>query len=120
MSDGDDGSNEGPAERAKRAGMDQVEENANKIWVEYMLDLIWDVCRVRRQFTTDDVWDFYNLASPDRRPTTHELRAMGPVMLKAAKEGMCEKAFMPAIPSRRASLHASPRTVWNSLIYEGE
>ena len=115
MSDGD---NEHPADRAKRLGMKQVEDNANEVWIDFMLGLVWDVCRERRQFTTDDVWDLYNQSSP-QRPTTHELRAMGPVMNRAANEGMCKKANLPGIPSRRASLHASPRTVWDSLIYEG-
>jgi hypothetical protein len=111
-------SNSDDAERAKRAAMQQVEENANEIWIEYMLDLVWDVCKVRRQFTVDDVFDLYYAVPETRRPVTHELRAMGPVMNRAAKEGMCEKANLPAIPSRRRSLHASPRTVWNSLICE--
>lgn len=106
------------AERAKQAGMDQVEANANEVWIEYMADLVWDVCRARRQFTVDDVFDLYE-AAPSGKPTTHELRAMGPVMNRVAKEGLCEKANVAAQPSRRASLHASPRTVWNSLIYEG-
>lgn len=106
------------AEHAKRQAMDQVEANANEIWIEYMLDLVWDVCRVRRQFTTDDVFDLYYAAPANNRPATHELRAMGPVMTRAAKEGLCEKANVMPWPSRRVSLHASPITVWNSLICE--
>jgi hypothetical protein len=118
--DNDDGSNISPAEKAKRSGMQQVEENANELWIEFMVDLVWDVCRERKQFTSDDVYDLYYAVPEDKRPETHEHRAMGPVMNRAAREGLCEKANLPAIPSRRASLHASPRTVWNSLIYEGE
>jgi len=112
--------NEDPAQRAKRAAMKQVEKNANQVWIQHMLDLIWDVCRVKLIFNTDDVYDLY-FAEPEwKRPHTHEHRAMGPVMNKAAKEGMCEKAGVPGVPSRRRSRHAAPLTVWRSRIFEGK
>ena len=116
MSDGD---NKPPftAEDAKRAAMNQVEDNANHYWIEFMVDCVWDVCRVMLYFTADDVFDRYE-DQPDPKPTTHEPRAMGPVMNRAAKEGLCEKANVPGAPSRRRSLHARPRTVWKSKIYE--
>ena len=109
---------ENDAERAKKAAMDQVEANANELWIEYMLDLVWDVCKVRLYFTTDDVYDLYYAVPEGKRPQTHEHRAMGPVMARAARERLCEKANVPAVPSRRRSLHASPITVWHSLICE--
>jgi len=99
--------------------MEQVEQNANHEWMEFMLDLVWEVCLIMRQFTTDDVYDRYYAHPPENRPWTHEHRAMGPVMNKAARLGFCKPADVRSIPSRRASLHASPRTVWDSLIYEG-
>ena len=105
------------ADAAKRAAMGQVEDNANEIWLEYMLDRLWEIALTRRSFTADDIYDRYQDMDGDK-PTTHEPRAMGPVFLRAAKLGYCEKAFVPAVPSRRRSLHASPRTVWTSLIYE--
>jgi len=112
--------NESEAEKAKRLAMDQVEANANQGWIDFMVDLVWDVARERRQFTSDDVYDLYYAVPEELRPGTHEHRAMGPVMNIAAKEGLCKKANLPALPSRRRSLHASPRTVWDSLIYEGK
>jgi hypothetical protein len=112
-------SNESSAQRAKRAGMAQVEANANSLWIEFMVDLVWDVCRVKAMFTVDDVYDLYFAIPAHRRPDTHEHRAMGPVMNRAAKEGLCVKAALPGVPSRRRSLHASPRTVWLSCIFEG-
>lgn len=51
---------------------------------------------------------------------THELRALGPVMVRAAKWGWIAKSDRAGRNSRRASLHASPRTVWRSLLYKGE
>jgi hypothetical protein len=99
--------------------MKQVEENANQLWIEHMLDLVWDVCRVKLIFNTDDVYDLY-FAEPEwKRPHTHEHRAMGPVMNRAAKEGLCEKANVVGVPSRRRSRHAAPLTVWRSRIFKG-
>jgi len=112
-------SNSDDAEKAKKSAMDQVEENANELWLEFMADLVWDVCRMKKQFTTDDVFDLYDEA-PEGKPTTHELRAMGPVMSRVAKEGLCKKANVLGQSSRRRSRHAAPLTVWDSLIYEGQ
>jgi len=106
----------GTADDAKRNAMAQVEANANQAWIEFMLDMLYEVALDRRRFTADDVYDVY-YAWPEPKPRTHEPRAMGPVFNKAAKLGYCEKANVPASPSRRRSLHASPRTVWNSLVY---
>ena len=50
---------------------------------------------------------------------THDLRALGPLMRRAAKLGWCELADLPPRNSTRRSLHASPREMWKSLIYEG-
>ena len=111
--------NEDPAHRAKRLAMARVKKHANQVWISFMVDLVWDVCRVKLIFTADDVYDLYFAVPKHLRPGTHEHRAMGPVMNQAAKEGWCEKAGVPGIPSRRPSLHASPRTVWKSRIFEG-
>lgn len=103
---------------AKRLAMDQVETNANRVWLDFMFEIVWLTCHANERFTTDDVMELYGRAINRDKPTTHELRAMGPVMLRAAKAGFCRKADCKAVPSRRKSLHASPRAVWQSLIYE--
>ena len=117
----DDGDNKKhpTADDVKKAAMQQVEDNANEAWIDFMVDCVWDVCRSKLYFTADDVFDRYE-EMPDPKPTTHEPRAMGPVMNRAAKEGLCIKANVPGLPSRRRSLHASPRTVWKSQIFEAE
>jgi hypothetical protein len=109
-----------PAQTAKRLGMAQVKRHANPEWMELMLDLVWEVCLTYRQFTTDEVYDKYFAIPKEKRPWTHDDRAMGPVMARAAKLGFCKLANMRPIPSRRRTLHASPISVWDSLIYEGE
>jgi hypothetical protein len=105
------------AERAKQSAMRLVAQSANQEWLNLMLYLAREVSRTRSYFTSDDVMDAYHaIARPDK-PVTHELRAMGPVMVQAARLGYCQKADCAPIPSRRRSLHASPRAVWQSLIH---
>lgn len=104
------------AERAKKKAMDDVERAANERWKILMLQLTHEVCLTHVEFTSDDVMDrYYAIPDPDK-PRTHELRAMGPVILNASRQDWCEKANCAPIPSRRRSLHASPRVVWKSLI----
>lgn len=97
---------------AKRTAMKQVEENAKEGWSDHMLELVRLTALSLPIFTSDDVFD---------RPeadliSTHDRRAFGPVMTRAAKLGYCEK-LNTIQPSRRKSLHASPRAQWKSLIY---
>ena len=104
-----------PAIAAKQAAMAQVEENADEEWRRCMLLAVKYAAERHRQFTSDDVFDaFHELGFTAE---THEPRALGPVMIEAAKNGWCRKANCAPWPSRRMSLHASPRAVWDSLIY---
>jgi hypothetical protein len=104
------------SEAAKKAAMEQVEENANQAWNELMLEQVRLTAMEKHQFTSDDVMDRY-LTLDDPKPVTHELRAMGPVLVRAAKAGYCRKAE-GAVSSRRRASHAGPRAVWISLIWE--
>lgn len=105
------------ADQAKREGMERVDRHADEDWKELMFALVERVARMMPRFTSDDVFDLY--AATGATVTTHDRRAFGPVMLRAAKAGFCRKAQCAPVNSRRASLHASPRSVWDSLIYEG-
>lgn len=103
------------ARAARDAALEQVEANADESWKEAAYGAVIATASELQQFTADDVYD--------RMPagvSTHEPRALGPVMLRALKEGAIVKADTAARPSRRRSLHASPRTVWNSLIVGGQ
>lgn len=101
------------ARRAKEDGMSRVEANATAGWSELMFGLVIEVAKSQSRFTSDDV---FNLAETRMPISTHDLRAFGPVMMKAARQNICRKANVAAVPSRRASLHASPRAVWESMI----
>lgn len=99
------------ARAAKAEAMARVEEHADTSWKAAARQAVLNAARELPRFTSDDVMDRIG-----GEVSTHELRALGPVMLAAAKCGWIAKVDCAAVPSRRTSLHASPRTVWRSLI----
>jgi hypothetical protein len=103
------------AKAAKEAGMAQVAANANDDWSVLMLKLVRLTCLEQPSFTTDEPDDRYEAIEGDK-PVTHDKRALGPVMMRAAKLGYCRKTNTVQA-SRRKKLHASPIAIWESLIY---
>lgn len=108
MSDGDEG------DEAKWEAMARVARAANEAWKQAAYETVETVARERNFFTADHV-----MASIPTDVHTHELRALGPIMLKAARNGVIEKAKVPAINCTRANCHAAPLTVWHSLLWDG-
>jgi hypothetical protein len=104
-----------PAEAAKQEDMTRAHFNADEIWKRQMYECVITVARRYQTFTSDDVFEVAALLDYDHG--THDLRAFGPIMMLAAKNHVCCKAECAPINSRRASLHASPRAVWRSLIF---
>lgn len=102
------------AREAKRDGVARVDRNAAEGWREIMFEIVREVAARQRLFTSDDVFEIAHQRGVANG--THDLRAFGPVMMKASKRLLCRKANVPAENSRRASLHASPRQVWESLL----
>jgi hypothetical protein len=105
------------AKKLKHEGMAQVDENAAPAWKDAMRPCIEETAKQHRLFTADHVWDLAETRGISE--TTHDKRAFGPLMLWAAKAGICRKTNGPQIPSKRRTLHASPIQVWESLVYEG-
>jgi hypothetical protein len=102
------------AEGAKAEAMARVERAADEAWKQAAYETVEKVARERPYLTADHVME--NIP-PDVH--THELRALGPVMLKAARNDVIEKAPVPAVNCTRANCHAAPLTVWHSLIWDG-
>lgn len=106
------------AEQANAEGMARAEGGALPEWSILMGELVEQVARTMPRFTADDVFDL--LAERKGAPTTHDSRAFGPVMKRAATKGICRQADCRPVKSRRKSLHSSPITVWESLIYRAD
>lgn len=103
------------AKRGRADGMARADEAADEDWKAAAEVAVITAAKALPLLTSDDV-----MRCIDPTVSTHELRAMGPVMMRAAKAGWIEKANLPGRLSQRPSLHASPRTVWKSLLFTGD
>ena len=86
-----------------------VEAHADPDWkdeAERVIDLL---ASTRQQFTTDDVWQRLGHVS------THEPRAMGALMKRAASRGVI-RATDGWATSTRPECHGRPIRVWRSAI----
>ena len=90
--------------------LEQVAHNAGA-WIDEALEAVACVARRHVEFTSDDVWEW--LGGCD----THEGRAMGPVMRKAASLGMCERTDRYR-KSTESVCHNRRKQVWRSLLFE--
>ena len=85
-----------------------VEAHANPDWkdeAERVIDLL---AATRQHFTTDDVWQRLGHVS------THEPRAMGALMKRAANRGVI-RATDGWATSTRPECHGRPIRVWRSV-----
>ena len=102
---------------ARDEAIDRVEKNADTEWAEaaYLACCLVAECEI--EFTTDSVWDMIAHLFPQY--ATHEPRAMGAVMRRAARDGKIVSTD-EYWKSARAECHRRPLTVWESLIFEPE
>lgn len=97
----------------------RADAGADPTWKEAALEIIKDIASRRKYLDTDEV--FHELAK--RGIDTHERRAMGPVMIKAVKNGWIElqtcthcgttKVIKQSV---RAESHGKDTAVYRSLI----
>ena len=97
--------------------VETVGENANELWMRKARRSLTHVARMNASFTTDDVWA--DMLLVDEFAVTHEPRAMGAVLRRAVKAGVCV-ATPRYQPSVRVECHARPVRVWRSLVYTRE
>ena len=103
-------------EHGKREGMDRAERHADSHWWQCMLEAGKAVAERKPYFNADDLLAWRRTHHPNA--STHELRAMGPLMAAIMRLGYCTPTD-DFVPSRQALCHATPRRVWYSLIYRG-
>jgi hypothetical protein len=98
------------AHAAADKAVTRVGQHADPAWADSVLHHIWTIATSSPEMTTDDVWV---LVADDTR--THEPRALGSLMRRAASEGWIY-ATDSYVPSQRAACHARPVRVWRSRI----
>lgn len=104
------------------AAMAQVYANANPSWKDIAYRAVVYVSRTHRAFTSDDVWEALTTHYP--HVTTHEHRAMGPVLRNAVRDGICEinscttcGTRKVVVQSRRPQANGMDTPVYRSLIF---
>ena len=103
-------------EGGKRDGMDRAKRHSDPEWYRCMLICAQEVARNRPFFTTDEVVKLKVYLFPNA--TTHEQRAIGPLMKDVAKLGYCVRTG-DWHESSQAQNHRRPQRMWSSLIYRG-
>jgi len=104
------------ADNGKRDGMDRAERHADEHWWQCMLECGLAVAERKPWFYTDDIVKL--CASRHPNATTHEQRAIGPLMRALARAGVCERTG-DFVPSTQRQNHSRPMQVWWSLVYKG-
>lgn len=95
--------------------MARADRGADLHWKACMLASGVMVARSLPYFTTDEVVAYCKEHHPNA--TTHELRAIGPVMQRLAGDGACAKTEHYR-ESSHEPCNQRPKLVWQSLIYE--
>lgn len=101
------------ADLARADALQRVDEHADPDWRDLAYRCVLAVARRLEHFTTDEVIDELS-KHPD--VTTHEPRALGPVMMRAARENIIA-ATDRFVKSNAVSRHRAPKQVWRSLVY---
>jgi uracil-DNA glycosylase len=89
------------------AGMAQVEAAADPTWMEEAWDTLVAWLETHDEFFVDDFWSGTQLAVP------RESRALGPIVMRAARQGLMEKTgrFRASVRS-----NMTEKPVWRSLV----
>lgn len=90
----------------------RVETHADAEWKRVALDIVKSVAELFPSFTTDKVVE--RLA--ETKAYTHEPRALGPIMQRAAKAGYIT-ATDRFENSAAVSRHKAPKRIWQSQLY---
>jgi hypothetical protein len=106
----------GKGEKGKREGMERVERHADPEWRLAADIAVLEAARCRKTLTTDDV-----VTRIPKNFTTHNMKALGPVMRSAASQGIIEQSSeRPKKCATRPNNHCRPLTVWSSLLYSAD
>ena len=96
---------------ARDQAIEQVDTNASPEWKQHAIEAVKHLARMRPEFTTDDVHQYL----ADRGvEMTHEPRALGAVMVAAARARIIAPTDRYT-PSARPECHRRPVKIWRSL-----
>lgn len=99
------------ADLSRTDALQRVDDHADPDWRDVAYQCVVAVAKRCAMFTTDEVLDelsHYNVS-------THEGRALGPVMMRAQRNSVIV-ATDQFVNSEAVSRHKAPKRVWASLI----
>lgn len=116
MSDDGDIFNAEASKNSRDEAMGRADEHANAEWKENMRVCILDTASCKQIVTSDDI----SFLAQERKQWngTHELRALGPLMKTAERNGWIRNTGR-TVPSVRKNVNRNYITVWESLIFKG-
>lgn len=97
------------AQLSKTDGIVTADMNADEAWKVEAMTAIRFLAKMRPTFTADDVWE----RMKDSDSATHQPSALGPLFMRAAKEGIIRNTHTTTptkIPRRHREI-----TVWASV-----
>jgi hypothetical protein len=100
------------ATQLRDKALEQVEDNANKVWTNLVTQIIADLAKQMSHITSDDVWNELK-KYPDVQ--THQPAAMGAMFRKASSTGLI-KPTDRFLASKRPISHARPIRIWQSTL----
>ncbi len=97
------------AELQRDLALDSTEDHAPIGWADEAYRFLEAFLREHQTMHVDELWDA-------GLPEPPEMRALGPLFLRAARAGIMLRTeeFRPSVRS-----HLSPKVVWRSCIYQG-
>lgn len=104
------------AKQARDKGISDAFTAANERWKLAAQAALISVARRLPFFTSENIREeIENMKNP---PTTHEMRALGAILLKAYKEEIIVPHNFDTY--RRRSRHAAPVRMWKSKIFKAK
>lgn len=104
----------------KAEAINRVDRHANPRWKEAAFEALISVCFTTPRFIVDAVWLAMEVREgvPFTYNGTHDPRAMGGILPKGKRLGLCRKVKGQHRESKRRGCHHNLTQLWESLICE--
>ena len=95
-------------------GMKQADDNAKEDWKHWFDACVLAAAKKKPEITSDDV--LAEIEALPHAPETHNLAAIGPAMIRAAKMGLL-RGTDRVKRSDRPEKHGNRQNIWESKVY---
>lgn len=103
------------AAQLTEAAIERADQHADPDWKKVFFRTLIDVAATETEFTSDEVWE--RLQNDPTMPQTHERRAAGSIVRRAARAGLIDLPKGRTKPTKRAHMHKGLIQVYESRIH---